>query len=390
MKNNYEKTIRACFFGYIVQAIVNTFVPLLFITFQSQYNIPLSKITMLITFNFVLQLCIDFASAFFLDKIGYRAAALIAHGFAAAGLIMLAVLPEIIDPFAGLIISVIFYAVGGGLLEVIISPIVDSCPSEHKAKTMSMLHSFYCWGCVGVVVISAAAFNLFTVSCWRVLAALWALVPILNGLAFIKVPICAEEENEEKGLSLKELCTNRLFWMFIVLMCCAGASEQAVSQWSSAFAEKTLGISKSISDLAGPTIFSVLMGLSRAVYGKFGDRINLNKMMIFSTMLCIAAYLTVSLTSSAFAGLVGIAAAGFSVGILWPGTYSSAAADIKGGGSAMFAFLALAGDVGCAGGPTLAGKVAALAGDNLKIGILAAVVFPVVMLFFLLPLAKRK
>lgn len=390
MSTNYNNTIRACFTGYIVQGIVNNFAPLLFLTFQSQYGIPLTDITMLITINFMLQLGVDLASTFFVDKIGYRASTLLAHGFAAAGLVLLAVLPEVMNPFWGLIISVSFYAVGGGLLEVIISPMVEACPSEHKAKTMSMLHSFYCWGSVGVIALSTLFFAVFGIENWRVLAVIWALVPTVNGIIFTRVPIATLEDGEEKGLSVKELFGLKIFWVFLVIMTCSGASELAVSQWASTFAEKALGISKALGDIAGPTLFAVLMGISRVIYGKFGEKIDLSKMMIESSILCVIAYLTVALASSPVVGLMGIAVAGFASGILWPGAYSQAAGRIRGGGTSMFALLALAGDLGCTAGPTFAGKIGAAAGDNLKVGILAATVFPALLTVILIAMRKRK
>lgn len=385
MAKNYEKTIRACFIGYIVQAIVNNFAPLLFITFQTTYDIPLAQITTLITINFALQLMTDLAAAYFTDKIGYRASVLIAHTMAALGLIGLAVFPSVMpSPFVGLVMAVVLYAIGGGLLEVIVSPMVEACPSEHKDRTMSMLHSFYCWGSVGVILVSTLVFWLFGIQNWRILAALWAIVPIANGIAFINVPIISMEESTGESTPMSQLFKIRMFWIFIVLMCCAGASELVISQWASAFAEKALGISKSLGDLLGPTLFAVLMGLSRVIYGKYGDKIGLDRMMILSCALCVIAYLMIALFDSAVIGLTGIAISGFAVGIMWPGTYSKAAGVMKGGGTAMFAFLALAGDLGCTSGPTFAGWTAAVFGDNLKVGILCATVFPAVMLMTLL------
>lgn len=385
MAKNYEKTIRACFIGYIVQAIVNNFAPLLFITFQTTYDIPLAQITTLITINFALQLMTDLAAAYFTDKIGYRASVLIAHTMAALGLIGLAVFPSVMpSPFVGLVMAVVLYAIGGGLLEVIVSPMVEACPSEHKDRTMSMLHSFYCWGSVGVILVSTLVFWLFGIQNWRILAALWAIVPIANGIAFINVPIISMEESTGESTPMSQLFKIKMFWIFIVLMCCAGASELVISQWASAFAEKALGISKSLGDLLGPTLFAVLMGLSRVVYGKYGDKIGLDRMMILSCALCVIAYLMIALFDSAVIGLTGIAISGFAVGIMWPGTYSKAAGVMKGGGTAMFAFLALAGDLGCTSGPTFAGWTAAVFGDNLKVGILCATVFPAVMLLTLL------
>lgn len=379
--NPYNKTVYACFIGYIVQAIVNNFVPLLFLTFQSQYDIPLSKITMLVTFNFALQLLIDLLSVGFVDKIGYRASAILAHICAGAGLILLTILPGCFsDPFIGIFLSVLVYAIGGGLLEVLISPIMEACPTDNKEKAMSLLHSFYCWGHVGVVLISTLFFTLFGIENWKCMALIWAIIPLANMVLFSRVPISSLSEEGEKGLSLKELMSNKLFWIFILLMVCSGASEQAVGQWASTFAEKGLGVSKTIGDLAGPMAFAVMMGTTRAFYGKYGDKINLEKFMTFSALLCIASYLITSLIPSPMLGLLGCAICGLSVGIMWPGTFSLAAASLKGGATAMFALLALAGDLGCTSGPSLVGYVSSMFDDNLKIGILSALIFPILLL----------
>lgn len=380
-KNEYNKTIRSCFVAYIVQAIVNNFVPLLFLTFQRTYDIPLPQITMLITFNFGVQLLVDLLSVSFVDRLGYRFCMVLAHILSAAGLIFLTVLPEILpSAFAGILIAVMIYAIGGGLLEVLVSPVVESCPSDNKEKAMSMLHSFYCWGHVGVVLISTVFFSAFGITNWKILAVLWAIVPLVNAAAFMKVPIRSLMEEGEKGLSLKELLTMKTFWILLVMMICAGASEQGVSQWASTLAEKGLGITKTAGDLAGPMAFAVLMGTSRAFYGKYGDRISLNRFMVLSSLLCIASYLGISLLGMPQLSLVCCALCGLSVGIMWPGTFSKAAAALPKGGTAMFALLALGGDVGCSGGPTLVGFVSELFGGDLKKGILAGGVFPVLLL----------
>lgn len=385
MKINYKQTISACFIGYIIQAIVNNFVPLLFVTFQKSYSIELSKITVLITINFVIQLCIDLASAYFIDKIGYRASALIAHGCSAAGLILLTILPELLpSAYAGIVISVIIYAIGGGLLEVLLSPIIEACPTGNKEKAMSLLHSFYCWGHMGVVLLSTAFFAIFGIENWKALALIWATVPIFNGIFFTRVPIYPLVDEGEKGLTLKQLAASKTFWIMMLMMVCAGASEQSVSQWVSAFAEAGLGVSKTIGDLAGPTAFAALMGTSRLIYGKLGHRIDINKFMGFSCVLCIAAYLCISIVQNPAIELISCAVCGFSVGILWPATFSKASASIKGGGTLLFAMLALAGDLGCSAGPTLAGFVSGKFGNNLRAGILAAIVFPALLLLGLL------
>ena len=381
MKNRYDKTITACFVGYIVQAIVNNFVPLLFLTFQRTYDIPLSQITLLVTFNFGVQLLVDLLSVGFVDRIGYRVSIVIAHLMAAAGLVLLTFLPGVLrSPFMGILIAVMVYAIGGGLLEVLVSPVVEACPSDNKEKAMSMLHSFYCWGHVGVVLLSTLFFRVFGIGNWKIMALIWAAVPVCNAIAFMKVPIATLMEEGVEGLRLKDLFGIKIFWILLVMMVCAGASEQAVSQWASTFAEKGLGISKTAGDLAGPMAFAVLMGASRAFYGKYGDKIDLDRFMIYSSILCIVSYLGVSLVPVPQLSLVACAVCGLSVGIMWPGTVSKASAALPRGGTATFALLALGGDVGCSGGPTLVGMVSGALGDNLKMGILAGIVFPALLL----------
>lgn len=381
LDNKYNKTITACFVGYVVQAIINNFVPLLFLTFQKEYDIPLSQITLLVTFNFGIQLLIDLLSVYFVDRIGYRASMVIAHVLSAAGLILLTILPEVMpSPFVGILIAVMIYAVGGGLLEVLVSPVVEACPSDKKEQTMSMLHSFYCWGHVGVVLISTIFFRVAGIQNWKILALVWALLPIYNAIVFTKVPIASLIKEGESGMNMKQLFGMKSFWILLIMMICAGASEQAVSQWASAFAEKGLGVSKTIGDLAGPMAFAILMGTSRAFYGKFGGHLNLDKFMIYSCLLCILSYLGISFLPLPFLSLVACAICGLSVGIMWPGTFSKAAATLPKGGTALFALLALGGDIGCSGGPTLVGLVSGAANDNLKIGILAGIIFPVTLL----------
>lgn len=381
MKDKYQKTVYACFAGYIVQAIVNNFVPLLFLTFEKSYHIPLSQITMLITFNFGIQLLIDLLSAKFVDRIGYRISIVLAHVFSAAGLICLVILPDLLpNAFAGLFISVVIYAVGGGLIEVLISPIVESCPSDNKEKTMSLLHSFYCWGHVAVVLLSTIFFRICGIENWKIMALIWAIIPVVNGIAFTKVPIATLIEEGETGMTIKELCRNKTFWILMLMMLCAGASEQGVSQWASTFAEMGLGVSKTIGDLAGPMAFAILMGSSRAFYGKFGDKINLERFMQYSAVLCMISYLMIAFIPVPALGILGCAVCGLSVGIMWPGTFSMAAASVKRGGTALFALLALAGDVGCSSGPTYVGMISGALKDNLKMGIFAALVFPILMI----------
>ena len=381
MKLNSKATRFACYVGYIVQAIVNNFAPLLFVTFESSYQIPLSQITLLITINFAIQLLIDLTSALFVDKIGYRASIVIAHVFASLGLISLTFLPDLFPrPFVGLVVSVTLYAIGGGLIEVLISPIMESCPSNSKQKAMSLLHSFYCWGHVAVVLLSTGFFAVWGTSNWRVLTLVWAIIPILNLFLFLFAPIYSIVEDGKKGASLLDLAKTPAFWVLMLMMFCSGASELAVSQWASTFAEQGLGVSKTIGDLTGPMAFAFLMGISRLIYGKFGERLNLDRFMKCSAVLCVLSYLLIALVPIPWVNLAGCAICGFSVGILWPGTFSKATSTIKNGGTALFAMLALSGDLGGSGGPTLAGLMSGIFGGDLKMGILCSIVFPSLML----------
>lgn len=381
MEKNYKKTIVACFVGYIVQAIVNNFVPLLFITFQTNYQIPLSQITVLVTFNFGIQLMVDLLSVKVIDKIGYRISMILAHIFSATGLILLTILPDILpSAFLGILLSVMIYAIGGGILEVLVSPVVDACPSDNKEKAMSMLHSFYCWGHVGVVLLSTLFFKFFGIDNWKIMAFIWAIIPIVNTFSFFIVPIAPLIEEGERSLSVKELLQNKLFWILFMMMICAGASEQAVSQWASTLAEKSLGVSKVIGDLAGPMAFAILMGTARAFYGKYGERINLDRFMTYSTILCIVSYIGISLCPIPQFSLIACALCGLSVGIMWPGTFSKSSSILTNGGTAMFSLLALGGDLGCSGGPALVGFTSGLLNDNLKMGILAGIIFPILLL----------
>lgn len=379
MKLTYKHTIISCFLGYVVQAIINNFAPLLFLTFQSSYNIPLSQITLLIGFNFIVQLTVDLASAGFAERIGYRKSMLLADGLSVLGLAAMGILPEILpSPFVGLLISVFLYAIGGGLLEVLVSPIVEACPTDNKERMMSILHSFYCWGVVAVITLSTLFFTLFGIENWRILALIWAILPLANGIMFVFVPINTPVP-EGEGMKFGELIKSGTFRILFVMMLCAGASEMAVSQWASTFCEKALGVSKTIGDLAGTAAFAVLMGTARALHGKFADTLPLEKTIAASALLCVCSYLMIALIPNAAAGLVGCAVCGLSVGVMWPGTFSKGSAALPKGGTMMFALFALAGDVGCASGPALAGFAADLSGGDLRRGVLIAVIFPVTM-----------
>ena len=387
MKLTYKHTLYASYLGYITQAIVNNLAPLLFIIFQKEFDISIERIGLLISLNFGIQIITDLIAARYIDKIGYRISAVAAHIFCTIGLIGMGTLPFLFqDGYIGLLIAIIINAIGGGLIEVLISPIVESLPGDEKASAMSLLHSFYCWGHVAVVLCSTLYFLIIGTNNWMYLPMIWAVIPLINTFLFAKVPLRKLVEDHEK-IPLRGLLTKRIFWIFFFLMISAGASEQAMSQWASFFAENGLGVSKTMGDLLGPGTFALLMGLSRAFYGVKGSKIDLKKALTISGLLCVTSYIIAVFSPIPLISLIGCGLCGLSVGIMWPGVFSLSSKYLKGGGTSMFALLALAGDIGCSAGPGLVG----FASDGvLKRGLLFAIIFPIMMIIGVLILTKKK
>ena len=388
-QQNYKKTLIACYLGFITQAISANFAPLLFLMFKDTYGISFEMIALVPMIFYLTQLLVDLVAVKFTDMIGYRACVVASQVVSALGLVLMAFLPEILpNPFIGILIAVVLYAIGSGLVEVLLSPIVEACPFENKAGVMSLLHSFYCWGAVGVILGSTLFFAIFGMAYWQILTIIWAVVPLLNIFNFLSCPIERLVEDGD-GLRVGQLFRLPLFLLMILLMVCAGASEATMAQWASAFTESALGVSKTVGDLAGPCLFAVFMGLSRMFYGKKSEKLDLTKVMLGCGSLCVVCYLLAALSPIPMIGLVGCALCGLSVGIMWPGTISISSQKCPRGGTAMFAFLALAGDLGAAVGPTMVGSIADAVGGNLKTGLLFATVFPIVMIVGLIVLIKK-
>ena len=389
-KKDYRKTKLACYLGFITQAISANFAPLLFLTFYRTWGISFADLALIPLVFFFTQLIVDFICARYVDRIGYRKSIIAAEVLSVAGLILLAFLPDLMPlPFAGILISVVIYAVGSGLIEVLCSPIVEACPFENKAGMMSLLHSFYCWGSVGVILGSTLFFAVFGTEHWRILACIWALVPLYNVFNFRTCPI-EPIVPEGESMTMGQLLRTKIFWVFIVLMVCAGASELSMAQWASAFAESALHVSKTVGDLLGPCGFAVLMGLSRIWYGRYGEKVDLTVFMVLSGLLCVASYLLASLAHLPVLGLIGCVLCGFSVGIMWPGSISISSRKLPRGGTALFALLALAGDLGGAAGPAIVGNVSHAMGENIQAGLLSGICFPVVLVLCLLALRKGR
>ena len=386
---NYKKTLIACYLGFITQAISANFTPLLFLTFKSTYGISLEMIAVIPLVFYLTQLLVDLVAVKFADIIGYRTCVIASQVVSALGLVLMAFLPEWLpNPFVGIIISVVLYAIGSGLIEVLLSPIVEACPFDNKAGVMSLLHSFYCWGAVGTILGSTLFFAIFGTEHWQILTLIWAAVPLVNTFNFFTCPIERLVEDGE-GMRIGQLLRLPLFLLMILLMICVGASEATMTQWASAFTEAALGVSKTIGDLAGPCMFATFMGLSRVFYGKKGEKMDLSKIMLGCGVLAVACYLLAALSPISILGLVGCALCGLAVGIMWPGTISISAQKCPKGGTAMFAFLALAGDLGAAIGPSMVGTIADAVGGDLKTGLLFATAFPAILIFGLILLIKK-
>ncbi len=387
-QKNYKKTLVACYLGFVTQAISANFAPLLFLTFKSTYGITLDKIAMIPLVFYLTQLLVDLAATKYADKLGYRTCVVASQVLSSAGLVLMAILPEVFPvPFIGILISVVLYAIGSGLIEVLVSPIVEACPFDHKDGMMSLLHSFYCWGAMGVILGSTLFFAVFGIENWKILTFVWALVPLYNTFNFISCPIERLVE-EGESMPVRKLLKTPIFWLMILLMVCSGASEASMAQWASAFTESAIGVSKTVGDLAGPCLFAMFMGICRMLYEKFSEKLDLTKVMLICGVLCAGCYLLASLSPLPILGLAGCALCGLAVGIMWPGSISISSQNCPKGGTAMFAFLALAGDLGAMVSPAMVGSISEKAGGTLKTGLLAATVFPVLLVSGLLILKR--
>ncbi len=398
-KSKYTSTLFACYLGYITQAIVVNLAPLFFVIFQNRFGVSYVDLANLVLLTFVVQIVTDALMIKITPIVGYRKCAVAAHVFSAIGLALLAFLPRIMDPYAGILISVVLYSIGGGLTEVVISPIVDALPGDAKASAMSLLHAFYSWGQVLVVVLSTVALALIGDDGWNWIPLGWALIPFFNLFNFMRVPI-VEVSEEQKKSGIGTFLKSPIFIVALFMMICGGAAEQAMAQWASLFAERALGVSKVLGDLLGPCLFALCMGIGRTGYGIFGEKINIEKALIACGAVSVVCYLVTVFVTVPVLSLLGCAACGFGVSLMWPGVLSYTSQKYNyNAGPVMFSLLALGGDTGCSLGPWVTGVVSDLylaansgaAGAEsqaIRYGLLAAIVFPVVMLILLAVMRK--
>ncbi len=386
---NFRHTKLACYIGSFSQAIVCNFMPLLFVIFNQDYKIALYLVTLLATVNFVMQFTMDFVSLFFIDRVSYRTTIITAHLLAGAGFLVLGlIVPNAEHIYAAIIFSVLLFSAGGGIFEVLISPIMEACPSDNKAASMSFLHSMYGFGCVAVIIITNVLLFVFGKENWYQIAIIWAVIPLLNALYFFFVPINKVVENNER-MPMHKLIKRKSFLIFFLIMFCSGATEIAMSQWASAFAESSLGISKALGDILGPCIFALMLAFSRVLYSKLANRINLAKYLLFCGIATVFLYIFAAVLPFRFAAITACGLCGFTAGIMWPGTISLAAKTYPTGGAAMFGLFALAGDLGCTLGPTTVGMVSSAFGGDLRTGLLISCVFPILLVGGVSLLMKR-
>lgn len=376
-KINYTPTKISAYVGYFVQAIVNNFLPILFVAFQDIYGIGYEKLGRLIVFNFITQMVTDILSPKIISLLGYRKTAVMCQLIAALGLTLAAVLPNVLpNAYIGIVLAVIVYAFASGLMEVIISPMIEMLPTSNKSGNMSLLHSFYCWGQAITTVGTTLLLSAFGYRGWTYIPLIWAIVPFINAFSFIRVPI-VEPQPERKSDSFRVLFSDRRFRVFMLIMLCAGASEIAMAEWASVFAQNALGVSQIAGDLAGPCAFSLFMGLGRLLYAAFSEKISYRSTVIVLGLCCAVCYYIAAFASIPIFALAACALCGFTVSILWPGTISAGAVAFPRGDAVMFSVFAMCGDIGCCIGPWLLGVVAEH--FTLNIGFAVSSFFPLLM-----------
>lgn len=386
----YKTTQKCCYLGYVIQAISINFLPLLFVMLQNTYNLSYALIGTLVAVNFLTQLCVDIFSVFFLDKIGYRKSAVISQFCCMAGFVLITILPEIMSPYLGLCIGVMLYSIGAGLIEVVINPIVAGLPEECDGNFV-LTHSFYSWGQLSVVLLTTLALRILGETSWKLIAWLWAILPFVNGIIFLKTPV-SQPLPEKKRAKVSSLFKNKSFIAVLILMICAGGSELAMAQWASTFAQKALGIDKILGDLLGPCLFAFFMGIGRVMYGIMESKMDFKKISILSCVLCAVCYLSAAISKNPIISLAGCSLCGFAISTLWPGTVELATRKIPDGGGAMYSTVAIFGDIGCSVAPFLTGLVASMTvlGENaLRAGMLINIIYPIAFILIIRKLAKK-
>lgn len=371
MKKEFRLTLMAARMGFFTQALVNNLAPVFFVLFRVLYGFSYLQVGILAALNFTLQLFADITSPNLISRFGYRKCAMTAQALCAVGLILMPGLCILTGGvYISFIIPVLIYSYGAGMIEVLASPIVEAIPDLPENTKMSMLHSFYSWGQMTCVALTTLALHFIGYERWFLIPVLWSAIPIFGIILFSRARLdmadMAEKESEKGG---RLFC--RSFVLMLIIMTCAGASEIAMSEWSSLFAEEALGVSKVAGDLFGPCMFALFMGMGRMCHAKFGERLNLSRLIKACSLLCVICYVGAALLRPAAASLIFCALTGLSVSLMWPGALSLAAAR-NNGGARMYGLLAAFGDIGCIIGPVVTSSVSEFADGNERIRAIGA------------------
>lgn len=381
----YKSTIRACYIGNLVGALVTNLSPLLFVILMGSYNLSFEQVGRLVLINFFTQIIADLAFSKPVDTYGVRPFITLGHALVFIGFVMFAFSPRLFphSPYTGLMLATVVFSCGGGLLELLLSAIVQAVPSDAKAAAMSLLHSFYAWGFIVVVVLTFLMLKLFGSANWPWLFLIWSLVPLFNFFNFLRVPLPPQVPDEHRTST--RVLASTPFFIFVVLgIALGGAAEVSMSQWTSAYAETTLGLSKQTGDLLGLCLFAGLLGLGRVLYGTYGKRFDIWRVMFLGSLFAAGCYLVAALSQHPIVSLVACAFCGLGVALLWPGSVTNAAHRFPFAGASMFAILAAGGDTGAAVGPWLLGLIADQIPTDfplspLRVGMVIGTLFPLAM-----------
>ena len=402
---SYKSTIAACYIGSFVQAIIVNTTPILFIPLREQFGLTFQQMGLLVLINFISQVGCDILFSNAIDKYGFRRFVVAAHGLAVVGLVLFAASPLLFDrPFAGFVTATIIFSGSGGLLELLLSPIVNAIPTDEKAGAMSVLHSFYSWGQAAVILLTTVLLFVFGRAWWQWIILIWTLVPLFNFFFLMRVPF-APNVPEEQRQGMDKILLKPFFIAALATILCGAAAELCISQWASAYLEEAMRLPKVVGDVGGVCLFAVMMGVGRLFYGMYGKKINVSLMMLIGTVGAAACYITVALSGTAVLSLLACGLCGLCVSLLWPGTLVVASEHYPLAGAWMFAILA-AGDIGASAGPWLMGVVAEQAHRlpflsglltqgmspdqlGLRAAMLVSALFPIIAFFCLRWMRKR-
>ena len=389
MTQNYKITKYTCYLFYVLQGTLLNLTPLLFVPLMEQYGLSYMKLGALASVNFATQLIVDIVLSKLTDKHRYRISLRLSASAAFIGYMIFAWAPgRLGDPYTWLLIGTVVYSIGAGLMEITISPLIHALPDKAKGKSMAILHSFYAWGVVLTVIVSTSVLAIIGRDKWNFIVTGWLIVPVIGFILSCIMPVPKPEsgENERTAGSFRILI-KPAFILFLAMIFFGSCAEAVMTQWSSAFLERAVGLDKLIGDIAGMSMFALMLGLCRMASAALDKKISLSTYMMLGTIGAVICYIIVSVSNVAAVSLIFCALTGFMVGMLWPGTLVLAADAFPKAGAWLFAYLAVAGDLGGVFGPWITGAIADRSGLNAGLG--AAAIFPVIGLICMIIYKRR-